>query len=207
MSGVTGLTVAGVDLSFTSTGVTRLCFEFPGDGVHLLYPFQRRIRTTGKADDTHDIKARRMERIAQDVVAEAVDSDGTALVVLEGPSYHSTGGASHDIAGLWWTTFRALRVEGVPVAVVAPAQRAKYATGKGAGPDAGKDRVLAAAIRRYPQHFDIDGNDVADSTLLAAMGCRHLGYPVEESLPQTHLAAMNAVRWPQIPTREGAPAP
>jgi crossover junction endodeoxyribonuclease RuvC len=51
-------------------------------------------------------------------------------------------------------------------------------------------------IRRYPD-VDVDGNDVADALVLAAIGCRHLGSPLEESLPANHLAAMNKIRWPE----------
>jgi hypothetical protein len=68
----------------------------------------------------------------------------------------------------------------------------KYATGKGM---IAKDAVLAAVVRRYVG-IDVTCNDEADALILAAMGARHLGQPIEDSLPLTHLAAMDNVHWP-----------
>ena len=75
---------------------------------------------------------------------------------------------------------------------VPPSCRAKYATGKG---NAGKDEVLLAASRRYP-HAPIVGNDDADAVVLAAIGARLLGEPVEDSLPKTHLDALAKLTLP-----------
>jgi crossover junction endodeoxyribonuclease RuvC len=68
-----------------------------------------------------------------------------------------------------------------------------YALGKGVGT---KDAVLAAAIERYRHLVTIDQNDVADATVLLAMGCRQIGRSLETSLPLTHLRAMAKVDWP-----------
>jgi crossover junction endodeoxyribonuclease RuvC len=101
-------------------------------------------------------------------------------------------------AGFWWLVAWRLWVRGYTVVEVPPATRTRYATGRG---NASKDDVLSAVIRRYP-HVDVNGNDEADSLVLAAMGMRHLGRPIEPllgracALPQTHLAAMDAVTWP-----------
>ena len=83
-----------------------------------------------------------------------------------------------------------------PILTVPPPTRAMFATGRG---NAGKDEVLAAAIRRYPA-WGIAGNDIADATVLAAIGARLLGHPLEESLPQTHLRALNKLALPVSPT-------
>jgi crossover junction endodeoxyribonuclease RuvC len=56
--------------------------------------------------------------------------------------------------------------------------------------------VLAAVVRRYP-HTDVTGNDLADALVLAAMGARRLGFPIETSLPVANLAAMTKISWPQ----------
>lgn len=188
------LTVAGVDLSMTSTGVTKLCWE--DDGT--LYPFQRRVTSTGKDTDTTAQRRTRLRRIADQVTDQVTDAD---LVVIEGLAFAAAGKHAAAGVGLWWLTFDALLEDrpSRPIAIVTPSQRMTYAVGKGGGPTAAKDRVLAAVLRRYPQHWDVDGNDLADSTLLAAMGARSAGRSVEESLPQTHLAAMTKVRWPDIP--------
>jgi hypothetical protein len=57
--------------------------------------------------------------------------------------------------------------------------------------------VLAAVVRRYP-HADITGNDIADALVLAAMGARQLGFPIEESLPQANQAALAKINWPEV---------
>ncbi|GMA22268.1 hypothetical protein GCM10025864_44320 [Luteimicrobium album] len=56
--------------------------------------------------------------------------------------------------------------------------------------------MLAAVIRRHPT-VDITGNDEADALILAAMGARHLGHPIDD-VPATHLAAMNGGQWPDL---------
>lgn len=192
-----GLEVAGVDLSMTSTGVTRLCWE--DDGT--LWPFQRLVTSAGKDTDTPAQRRTRLRKIADTVTGLVTDAH---LVVIEGLAFAAAGKHAAAGVGLWWLTYDAL-LEDQPhrdIAIVTPAHRMTYAVGKGGGPTAAKDRVLAAVLRRYPQHWDIDGNDLADSTLLAAMGARHLGRPVEESLPLTHIEAMTKVLWP-----EGVPIP
>jgi crossover junction endodeoxyribonuclease RuvC len=109
-------------------------------------------------------------------------------------------GSQHDRSGLWWLVLDPVHWDGRArdVVEVPPTCRAKYATGKGNAP---KDAVLAAAIRRFPD-WDITGNDVADAVILAAMGARHLGHPIDQ-MPAAHLTAMAAVRWP---TTSGAAA-
>ncbi|NUS59160.1 MAG: hypothetical protein HOV66_30530, partial [Streptomycetaceae bacterium] len=71
----------------------------------------------------------------------------------------------------------------------------KYATGKG---NAGKDEVLAAVVRRYPD-VEVSNNNEADALVLRAMGCDHLGQPLAV-VPQTHRAALDKVAWPQAVT-------
>ena len=73
-----------------------------------------------------------------------------------------------------------------------PTSRATYATGKD---NAGKDAVLAAVVRRYPD-VDVTGNDEADALVMAAMGARLLGHPLEDSLPQSHLRALAGLELP-----------
>jgi crossover junction endodeoxyribonuclease RuvC len=114
------------------------------------------------------------------------------LVVVEGPSYASTSPHTHDRAGLWWLVVGRLLNCGHRVAIAPPSSRAKYGTGKG---NAGKDLVLASVVRRYPD-VEVTGNDEADALLLAAMGARRLGAPIDD-LPKTHLAALSGVAWPE----------
>lgn len=174
-------TVVGIDPSLASLGLAAVVDQV----VHST----SRIRSVGRSHDTLLQRSNRQDVIVAQVV------DFTAgyfpdLIVIEGPAYGSKFGHAHDRSGLWWAIVSAL-LPGCAVVEVPPTNRMKYATGKGR---ADKDVVLAAAIKRYPSG-DITGNDVADAVILAAMGSRHLGFPVEESLPLTHLAAMDAIRW------------
>jgi crossover junction endodeoxyribonuclease RuvC len=86
-----------------------------------------------------------------------------------------------------------------PYAVVTPQQLKKYATGYGSGKNCGKDKVLAAAIRRYPM-AEVDGNDVADALVLAAMGADHLGCPLA-TVPQANRSVLAGVTWPEVRER------
>ncbi len=179
--------VVGIDLSLTSTGICVVLGHGPSPDISVY-----RHRSEGRAGATLTERFARLRDIRW-AVLDAVGADDD-LVVIEAPSLgQSRQAGTHDRAGLWWTVVQALMARGIPVAEVPPSVRAKYATGAG---NAGKDTVLAAVVRRYPQ-VEVSGNDEADALVLAAMGARHLGEPID-SLPQVHLAAMSKVRWPEV---------
>ncbi len=175
--------ITGLDLSLTSTGWATITDS--GDVT------TGRIQSKGAKTATLDERARRLRELTASVVDLC---DRTDLVVLEGPSFgqHRQSG-QHDRAGLWWLVTAALLDEYVDHVVdVPPAVVKKYATGKG---NADKDTVLLAVARRFP-HVDITGNDEADALILAAMGARHAGHPIDD-MPLTHTTAMAKVAWPQ----------
>jgi crossover junction endodeoxyribonuclease RuvC len=183
------LIVAGIDLSLTSTGVALITTQ-PDPDRHT-----RRIESKGQAKATLAERNTRLTRLARAVTDEAGGAD---LIVIEQPAYSRQVGSMHDRSGLWWLVVNILVEDYTGTVVeVSPTTRARYATGKG---NAAKDLVLASVIKRYPD-WDVTGNDVADALVLAAMGARHLGYPIEMSLPATHLAAMAGVAWPPHPVR------
>lgn len=173
--------VVGLDLSLTSTGVA-LVTE---NGA-----VTDRITTKGARSDTLTDRHRRLRRIVMDVVNH---DDRTDLVVIEGPAFSRSNPGMHDRSGLWWLVVDALERRDTTVIEVPPNLRAKYATGRG---NAAKDDVLSAVIRRYP-NVDVNGNDEADALILAAMGARHLGHPLEATLSPLHLEAMTKVAWPE----------
>lgn len=178
-------TIVGLDLSLTSTGIA--VHWAPNDiRTH-------RIRSTGKADATWKQRAARLHNITQDVINVIPNN---SLVMVEGPSYASSGTGTHDRSGLWWMVYQELHRIGCTIIPVSPAQRMMYATGKGGGKDAGKDNVLAAAITRYPT-LGITGNDIADAAIFMAMGCRLTGNPLEATLPKTHLNALTKITLPE----------
>lgn len=167
--------VVGIDPSLTSTGIAVRA----RNGTVAVH----RIESTGSATATWEERRTRLAQLAVSITAE-LPSD--AFVVIEAPSYGSVGGAAFDRTGLWWFAYQALYAKGCRVIPVSPSQRAKYATGNGR---ASKDKVLAAAIRRY-MDIDITGNDVADAVVLMAIGCRLLGMPIDDPMPALNLSAL-----------------
>jgi Holliday junction resolvasome RuvABC endonuclease subunit len=188
--------VHGIDLSLTSTGVAMLTCR---GGIFTWWT--ARYESKGKRADTLDQRAARLRQMAASITTTAGSSD---LVVIEAPSFGSgvNAGSMHDRSGLWWSVVQRLIRSGAQVVEVPPTCRAKYATGKG---NAAKDAVMLAAAKRYPD-AGITGNDIADSVILAAMGARRLGVPVEASLPVLNLAGMDGVRWPELLSDEAVPA-
>lgn len=169
--------VAALDLSLTSTGIARM------DDLSLTTDVFK-PKTTG-----HE----RLDAIITTCLRAALGAD---LVLVEGPAFGAKGDAYHQLAGLWWLVTHEFHRSGRPFAVVTPAALKLYATGSG---NASKDRVVIEVARRWP-NVALADNNAADALVMAAMGSRHLGHPVDE-LPKTHLAAMTKVRWPD---HEGA---
>lgn len=182
--------IVGLDLSLTSTGIATI---ETGDGRERR--IVQRVTSKGAKGATLNERQARLHNLRLDICLATADAD---LVVIEGPSYGSKTGSQHDRSGLWWLVTDWLMNSpendgwGKTVVEVTPSGRMKYATGKGM---IAKDAVLAAVVRRYVG-IDVTGNDEADALILAAMGARHLGAPIEASLPQAHLAAMDSVKWP-----------
>ena len=103
------------------------------------------------------------------------------LVAIEAPAFSRVTGHQHDRSGLWWSIYRSCVENAVPVITPTTNQRMQYATGKG---NSQKDIVLTSAIRLWPG-VDFHGNDEADALILAAIGARVLGVPID-SVPPSH---------------------
>ncbi|MDX3034731.1 hypothetical protein [Streptomyces scabiei] len=167
--------VAGLDISLTGTGISTL------GGT-------TRVPTTGRRKDTIVQRNARMKHITDTVLTEV---GNVHLACVEGPVAYSTpGGSNWDRGGLWWRIVSALIERDIPVAVVSPTARAKYATGSGA---ARKAAVLDAAQKRYGAILPTD--DEADALILRAMGLEWLGQALAE-VPDGHRAALAGVQWP-----------
>ena len=130
--------VVGLDTSLTGTGLASVDLVTGEWGLAL-------ITSEGRKKDKLDARWRRLRAIEVQV-AHAVDVltqiKPVAMVGIEGPSYNSKFGSPWDRGGLWWMCVSAVREMGIPVALIAPNTRAKYATGDGR---ANKDQVMAAA--------------------------------------------------------------
>lgn len=178
--------VAGVDLSLTGTGVTLA--PLGGDASDVV---STTFGSKGKKDETLEERWKRMSTIAAQVKNFLSSASAVELILIETPAYMSTYGKTHDRSGLWWETYRGIR-EIAPVVGVVPTKVKMYATGSG---KADKDGVIMSVLRRYPD-ASITNNNEADSFTLAAMAARLAGNPLEESLPQTHLRAMEGLVMP-----------
>lgn len=180
--------IIAIDPSLTSTGLAVL-----GPSQEQPYWAVRTIRSTPPVAPPNPALAqvRRMEKIVSQLrssIQELAYGVRPTYFVIEAPAFSRNNGMAHERAGLWWMIYQMAAGHGGPVLVVKPNLRAKYATGNGL---AGKDEVLLAASRRYPG-VPMTNNNEADAVVLAAMGARILGTPVDQ-LPKTHLEAMKTL--------------
>ncbi len=168
------LRIAGLDISLTSTGIATTAGT-----TH--------IPTKGKRADSLTQRHARFQTITRALFDALGHCD---LAVVENPAYGAPGGSTWDRGGLWWLIVDGLLDREIPVALVTPRGRAKYATGNGA---ADKKAVLVAVGRRYGAALAND--DEADALTLRAMGHDWLGQPLA-LVPDTHRAALDACQWP-----------
>lgn len=168
--------VIGIDSSLTGTGLVRIDRKDTG------WTAQTQLITTKSGDGTHAFTSRRLKTIVTQIAVELELLP--TLVVLEAPALAKVGGHNHDRSWLWGKIFDACADRRIPVITPTPNQRAQYATGAG---NAGKDVVLAATIRRWPQ-VDIIDNNIADAMVLAAIGCRVLRRPIDSVTPDHYIS-------------------
>jgi Holliday junction resolvasome RuvABC endonuclease subunit len=175
--------IVGLDTSLTCTGMAAIWRQ---GGVHLTSHGR-----TGHLDEPLTARGRRI----RDIVSVFRDFlPANALVVVEGPSYGSTGGSQHDRSWLWGALVTVALNRGLPVAVVAPQTRAKFAAGNGR---ASKTDVQAAVMRHWlvaPSNLD-----ESDALALGWIAAVRLGWT-----PGTdqQIECLAAVRWPEHPDLE-----
>lgn len=175
--------VVGLDLSLTATGVAAedgpLVLSTSLRGMERLAWLQEEVWITSST-----------------CLTDGCSCDGyhpPDLVVLEGYAYGRLN-QGHQLGELGGAVRLTLHREGVPFVDVPPACLKKYATGRG---NAGKEEVLAAAIRRlsYGGH---DHNE-ADALWLRAMAVDHYDCGGEPCLvPASHRQALQKVEWPEL---------
>jgi len=180
------VTAVGLDLSLTSTGLARL--RRGGAG------YTWTVTSTGRRGDTLTERATRIRVAAAAITTDIHDGDH---VVLEAPSYGSTGSSSWDRAGLWWTVVTRLCARNIPIHLCPPSTRAKWATGSGRADKA----AVAAAVTRLLPHIEVSNSDEADALALAHLCAVHLGYQVP-LLARHNPDQLGKVRWSTNPTLE-----
>jgi crossover junction endodeoxyribonuclease RuvC len=180
--------ILAIDPSLQCTGVAVL-------GPSQVNPYWavRSIKTSAPVapPTPHLAQLNRMERIVGEISRAGQEMTGgvrLSYAVIEGPAFSKNEGMAHERAGLWWMLYQMLAAQHLPILVVKPNLRAKYATGNGTS---GKDEVMLAASRRYPD-VPITNNNEADAVILACMGARMLGTPVDR-LPAAHVDALKTL--------------
>lgn len=169
--------IVGVDFSLTSTGV---CAITDGEAEC--------ITIKSKKEEQWWLFPDRIYGIAYQILEWADPQDGDQFVI-ETPAFAAKSATLDKMFGGWWLMIPFLTFDDSPPSLVTPQQVKKYATGKG---NAGKDEVLAAVIRRYPDVL-VTGNDQADALVLAAIGAAVMGEPFEV-LTQKQQEVVDAVR-------------
>jgi Holliday junction resolvasome RuvABC endonuclease subunit len=180
------MTVIGLDLSLTGTGLCLLDHDEP--------PTLTTIASKGAIKDTVAQRSARLQNLADRILA-AVYGDIPSLprlVVVEGPSVMSKGGSNWDRAGLWWWVVGALHAIELPVAVVPPSTLKKFAANNGL---ADKATVAVNLARLWPDTTAANDNEW-DALGLATMGAQHLGRPVASRAH--HAAARAGAQWPAV---------
>ena len=214
--------VVGIDASLTSTGLAVL-----RDGIPVML---HSLGHKGSDADSYLVRGRRIvsqaRAVAQAVetavpttvpvdpleTVSPLNPDGRShfpvkyvatpidLAVMEGPSYGSQYGDQWDRAGLWWGIFSALAAKKVPIAVVSPKTRAKWATGKDVeGNGNSKKPVVFAAVKDEwtDVRAHIRNDDIADALTIAAMGALWLGDPLPIQVHKWRVKGLESVAWPE----------
>jgi Holliday junction resolvasome RuvABC endonuclease subunit len=139
-----------------------------------------------------DLSAARMGKVITRLGPLVSDFDPD-LIVMEGPSYGSTGAYWHENAGLWWEIVLRIKKSGRALVIITPATLKKFATGSG---NAKKSAMVGAAVHRFG--LEKIGEDEADGLWAAAAGCQHYGWPLVK-LPAAQVAALDVVKkWPVL---------
>ena len=188
------MSVAGLDLSLRATGIAVLALS-PVCATKLIATTT--VGRDGIKGEGYPARARRIVAQTRRVLAQ-IPGD-VELVVIEGPSYGSQHGAQMDRYALWMGVYSSLQAQGVPIAVVAPGTREKWATGsvpRGIDRKARKARVLAAVRGMWPD-ARIRNDDEADALALASIGAHYLGWPLPFETKPRHTTGLQAVEWPE----------
>ena len=180
--------VVGIDASLTGTGLAAV-------GAWAGEPYAVVVGRKGKRSEPLEMRATRQDAL----LAEArrfIITASPDLVAIEAPAFGTPGGSTWDRAGLWWGLVQIARGRGIPVVEISPRTRALYATGNG---NAGKPEVLSGVQATLQLSYDEE--NMIDATVLALIGARWLGSPIDGPLQAHHKRAMAGVAWPTMKGR------
>jgi crossover junction endodeoxyribonuclease RuvC len=134
----------------------------------------------------------RIDSIAEEVQYRAQGKD---LVIMESHAFSARQQYAHEIGEVFGVVKWLLHHDGHVVIEVPPARLKKFATGAG---NAGKDEVLAAAIRSLG--FMGSNNNEADAWVLYQMGVYWYRGNLD-MLPMYRAEVLEAIDWPVFQAR------
>jgi Holliday junction resolvasome RuvABC endonuclease subunit len=185
--------ILGIDSSLTATGLCRVDIDThkPGPFSATLVEAKIDVCTVSAPKPAKDKSKRAMARRVS-VLLEQIEAalEGVDLVALEELAYGAKGESSWVLPWIWGEVIRLCERHDIDLVIVNVATVKKYATGKG---NADKDTVLLTTTRRYPD-VTLTNNNEADAMVIAAIGCRYLGFPID-TVPKVNLEFMGKLHW------------
>lgn len=177
--------VLGLDISMCSTGVARL---YSRGG-------QAEIRTTAiKSKGTRKDSLKDRARRIRDIKERALSWHNglLSLVVIESPSFGSSGAGTWDRAGLWWEIVNNLVGRDVPIATISPLSLKRFYAGTG---KADKTAMMDAHEKLWGARTKT--SDESDAAALATAGAVWLGLDGLPDLRNQLLDSLDKAAWPE----------
>lgn|GEM_PF-4048271 len=206
--------VAGLDLSMSSTGLA-IVDTHKGAAVHRIrtpaprLPKGQQPTLLARAERLNEIETRIGRLLGFYPIGDSdlIEEDYRPLpdlLVVEQP-FGSMSGNTIDLIGNWWRVVGMIHRFGIPTIEVGNTKLKLYAVGRASnrGPTkVEKHHVVTAVKTNYGRHVarmvDGEGDDVCDAFILAAIGCRLAGQPIEATtLPQDNLRALENLSLPE----------
>lgn len=183
------MSVLGIDLSLTSTGVAVI-----DNAGAVTFSIKSKGKTAAPLVD-------RSERIRR-IVDELTDwiPDDCELAVIES-MFSSMGAGTLDRAWLWGRVVDRLIANDLPVATVTPGTVKRWATGSGSA----EKLTMGVHVGRLWPAVQFSSDDEVDALAIAHMGACWLGYEVPR-LARHDEAGLKAAKWPVIDRQNGANA-
>lgn len=175
--------VLGIDTSLTGTGLCRADIDDEpeeGLGTYAATMETATVRAPGPTKDkSKRAMARRVNALVEQIEGAILDGTKPDLISMEALAYAAKGEGVWVLPWIFGRVIELAEKHDIPLIVVGTSQVKKYVLGKGAGPGTGKDDVMLAAEKRW-RVADISNNNEADATVCCAVGCRYLGYPIDQ---------------------------
>jgi len=171
MGELTMVTVVGLDLSLTSTGI---CANGEAETISTVLKGIPRLSWISK------------------VICDRLEEVTDPLVCIEGYSFGSRNSQAHSIGELGGVVRLSLWERNIPWVDIPPTCRAKFATGKG---NAAKNEVVSSISARTGIVWSGKGaDDMCDAWILEEMGRCHFNM-ARHDWPQVNLSSMDKVDW------------